>query len=222
MAFKRRILEAEAQTFFKKRDGRDYESLQALIAAQPELTDYSEFRAVMDRQKFGWNHWPARLRDGKIQPSDYDSHAQRYHLYAQWRVQQELAEVSAHAVENGQALYLDLPLGLHAEGFDIWRDRDLFVSDASGGAPPDPVFTTGQNWQFPPMHPEKMRLRHHDYTIGYVRNHLRYARLLRIDHVMGLHRLFWIPKGLTGDKGVYVEYPAEELYAILSLRISSL
>ena len=67
------------------------------------------------------------------------------------------------------------------------------------------------------MHPEKMRLRQHDYTIAYIRNHLRHARLLRIDHVMGLHRLFWIPKGLTGDKGVYVEYPADELYAILSL-----
>jgi len=67
------------------------------------------------------------------------------------------------------------------------------------------------------MHPERMRFHHHDYTIAYIRNHLRFARMLRIDHVMGLHRLFWIPAGLTGDKGVYVEYPAEELYAILSL-----
>ena len=60
MAFKRRILEAEAQTFFKKRSGRDYESLLALMAAQPQLRDYSEFRAVMDRQQSGWSHWPAR------------------------------------------------------------------------------------------------------------------------------------------------------------------
>ena len=79
------------------------------------------------------------------------------------------------------------------------------------------MFTKGQNWGFPPQHPDKMRMHHYDYTIAYLRNHLRYARMLRIDHVMGLHRLFWIPKGLTGDKGVYVEYPADETYAILSV-----
>src|SRR6185295_6814226 len=84
-------------------------------------------------------------------------------------------------------------------------------------APPDPVFTTGQNWGFPPMNPEAMRLNRYQYVIEYLRNHFRYAKLLRIDHVMGLHRFFWIPNELTGDKGVYVKYPAEELWAILSL-----
>ena len=67
------------------------------------------------------------------------------------------------------------------------------------------------------MNPEAMRLNRYHYFIAYIRNHLRFARLLRIDHVMGLHRLYWIPNELSGDKGVYVEYPAEELYAILSL-----
>ena len=67
------------------------------------------------------------------------------------------------------------------------------------------------------MHPERMRLHRHRYAIAYIQNHFRYARMLRIDHVMGFHRLFWIPNGFTGDKGVYVEYPAKELYAILSL-----
>src|SRR5262249_1546289 len=122
---------------------------------------------------------------------------------------------SADSHRRDQLLYLDLPLGLHPESYDIWRFRDFFVLHASGGAPPDPVFSNGQNWGFPPMHPDLMRLRHHQYTIAYLRNHLRFARLLRIDHVMGLHRLFWIPNGFTGDKGVYVNYPAEELYAIL-------
>jgi 4-alpha-glucanotransferase len=67
------------------------------------------------------------------------------------------------------------------------------------------------------MNPEAMRLNRYQYVIAYLRNHLRYAKLLRIDHVMGLHRLYWIPDQLTGDKGVYVEYPAEELWAILCL-----
>ena len=67
------------------------------------------------------------------------------------------------------------------------------------------------------MHPRAMRANKHQYTIAYIRNHLRRCGLLRIDHVMGLHRLYWIPEGLSGAQGVYVEYPAEELYAILSL-----
>ena len=67
------------------------------------------------------------------------------------------------------------------------------------------------------MNPESMRLNRYQYMIAYLRNHFRYSKLLRIDHVMGLHRLYWIPDELTGDKGVYVEYPADELWAILCL-----
>src|SRR5262249_26799305 len=69
----------------------------------------------------------------------------------------------------------------------------------------------------PPMHPEASRTQHYKYTIAYIRNHLQHARLLRIDHVMGLHRLFWIPDGFSAAQGLYVKYPAEELYAILCL-----
>ncbi len=114
-------------------------------------------------------------------------------------------------------MYLDLPLGLHPDSFDTWRYPQLFVKGMSGGAPPDPVFTTGQNWAFQPVHPQAMRVDGYKYAIAYIRNHLRYARLLRIDHVMGLHRLYWIPEGMSGDRGLYVKYPAEEMYAILSL-----
>ena len=67
------------------------------------------------------------------------------------------------------------------------------------------------------MHPQAVREHAYKYTIAYIRNHLRYANLLRVDHVMGLHRLYWIPEGLTGDQGLYVRYPADEMYAILSL-----
>src|SRR5207244_5679494 len=140
-----------------------------------------------------------------------------YHLYAQWTIQEQLQALSERAAARGQFLYLDLPLGIHGAGYDAWRNRNFFVEGVAGGAPPDPVFTKGQNWAFPPMNPESMRLNRYQYVIGYVRNHLRYAKLLRIDHVMGIHRLYWIPDELTGDKGVFVEYPAEELWAILSL-----
>jgi 4-alpha-glucanotransferase len=114
-------------------------------------------------------------------------------------------------------MYLDLPLGVHPHGYDVWRHRALFATDVSVGAPPDAVFVSGQDWGFPPLDPGRLREQHCQYVIAYLRHHLQHARILRIDHVMGLHRLFWIPKGLGAGEGVYVRYPAEEFYAILSL-----
>ncbi len=108
-------------------------------------------------------------------------------------------------------------MGLHPAGYDVWRHRDSYVPEVSAGAPPDIVFTGGQNWGFPPLHPETRRQKGHRYYIDCLRHQLQRAGLVRIDHVMGLHRLFWIPKGYEPAHGAYVRYPAEELYAILCL-----
>ena len=129
-----------------------------------------------------------RLREGTLQIADYDEARKNYHLYSQWIIQEQLQALSNRAAARGQFLYLDLPLGLNPASYDIWRNRDFFVDGVAGGAPPDPVFTKGQNWGFPPMNPEAMRLNRYKYVIAYLRNHFRYAKLLRIDHVMGLHR----------------------------------
>jgi len=86
-----------------------------------------------------------------------------------------------------------------------------------GGAPPDGFFIKGQNWGFPPLHPERIRTQGYRYTIACLRHHLAQASVLRIDHLMGLHRLFWIPPGMPAHEGVYVRYRAEEFYAILAL-----
>jgi 4-alpha-glucanotransferase len=172
-------------------------ALEQFIRETPEVTEYARFRAS---------------RDGGD-----ETKAAQYYLYTQWLIQTQLREIAERCDEDGTLLYLDLPLGLHPESYDAWRYPELFVKGVTGGAPPDPVFTTGQNWAFQPIHPEAMRADGYRYAIAYLRNHLRFAKLLRIDHVMGLHRLFWIPEGLTGDRGLYVEYPAEEMYAILIL-----
>jgi 4-alpha-glucanotransferase len=217
MAYKRRILEDLAEKHFADATPQRLQAFGKFIRENEDVADYAQFRAVTDRQEKGWNAWPARMRDGKLARGDYDERTKNYHLYAQWIVQEQLHALAEKAHAKGQLLYLDLPLGLHPDSYDVWRHREFFVSHMAGGAPPDPVFTKGQNWGFPPMNPEAMRLNRYQYFIELLRNHFRFARLLRIDHVMGLHRLYWIPDGLTGDKGVYVEYPAEELYAILSL-----
>jgi 4-alpha-glucanotransferase len=217
MKFRRGVLEREAMAFFNSWQPEGRSQFQAFVNREREVERYAEFRAATEQHGMGWSQWPPALRDGVIRRGDYDERLKLYHLFAQWKIQCQLGALADKTKRAGQVFYLDLPLGLHREGYDVWRYRDLFVQDAAGGAPPDLVFTKGQNWGFPPMHPEVMRFRHHDYTIAYIRNHLRFAHLLRIDHVMGLHRLFWIPKGLTGENGVYVQYPAEELYAILCL-----
>jgi 4-alpha-glucanotransferase len=217
MAAKRHVLEELARKFFASPQPARWQSFRKFIRENAAVEDYAKFRAVTDLQRTGWHAWPSRQRAGRIRRGDYDDSAKNYHLYAQWIIQEQLCALSKRAASRGQFLYLDLPLGLHPESYDVWRRRDLFVDGFAGGAPPDPVFTQGQNWGFPPMNPEAMRRDRYRYVIQFLRNHFRYAKLLRVDHVMGLHRLYWIPDGFSGSKGVYVEYPAEELWAILSL-----
>ena len=132
-------------------------------------------------------------------------------------IQQQVAALADKMRSGGLGLYLDLPLGVHRLGYDTWCYPDLFVSGASGGAPPDAVFTKGQDWGFPPLHPDHLRASGYQYFIAGLRSHLQRAGILRIDHVMGLHRLFWIPAGMSASSGVYVRYPADELYAVLCL-----
>jgi 4-alpha-glucanotransferase len=216
MQAKRRVLQAMSEEFFS-RDSSRTDQFQAFSKAGSELSRYAEFRAVVERRRCGWREWPARLRDGVIERDDRDDGAVRYHVYAQWVMDQQLRLLKQSASQASTAVYLDLPLGIHMEGYDTWRYRSLFLDGISGGAPPDPVFTTGQNWSFPPMNPHTIRRDHYRYVIASIRNHLRFAQLLRIDHVMGLHRLFCIPEGMEGRDGIYLRYPAEELYAILSL-----
>jgi 4-alpha-glucanotransferase len=217
MASRRARLERLAQQFFSHAPAPRRDAFESFRRANPDLDDYARFRAVVDRARFGWPAWPPPLRGGSISPGDYDESAFNYHRYAQWIVQEQLQRVARRVQSAGGGLYLDMPLGLHIGGYDTWRYPALFVRAMAAGAPPDPVSTEGQHWGFQPLHPRAMREDHYRYTIAGIRNHLKYARLARIDHVMGLHRQYWIPDGVDKSKGVYVKYPAEELYAILSL-----
>jgi len=114
-------------------------------------------------------------------------------------------------------LLLDFPVGVHPGGFDTWRWPQLFTPGVSIGAPPDSFFAGGQDWESPPLHPDRAREEGHRYFARCVSHHMRHARFLRVDHVMALHRLFWVPEGQQPADGVYVSYPADELYAVLTL-----
>jgi len=216
MALKRSMLELCAKQFFSGQGSRR-ELMGQWALQNPEVKSYAQFRAAVEKRKSGWNEWPEAMRGGLLRSGDYDPAVAGYHLYAQWAVAEQLGALSRQAGAGGQALYLDLPLGVHIDGYDTWRERDIFILGASTGAPPDPLCAGGQDWELPPIHPERIRDQGYRYYIQCIRNHLQYAGLLRLDHVMGFHRLFWVPRGMPASEGVYVRYRAEEFYAILSL-----
>ncbi|MFC2041260.1 4-alpha-glucanotransferase [Chloroflexota bacterium] len=216
MALKRKALEELSHCFFGGETKR-LEDLHRFCEANPVVEDYARFRATIERQLVPWRAWPQPLREGTLREGDYSEGNKSYHLYVQWLANQQIERISEKAREKNLQLYLDLPLGVHPDGYDVWRERDAFVLDTSAGAPPDAVFTRGQNWAFPPLHPERTREQGYRYVIAYLRHNFRHAGFLRIDHVMGLHRLLCIPDGMEARQGVYLRYRAEELYAILSL-----
>lgn len=216
MALKRRVLELLCSSFIDSGNQRrrDFEQY---TASRPELQAYAAFRATMERQGKPWSEWPERLRSGGLTESDSDERVRSYHQYVQWLAEGQLHALADRSLSHSAGLYLDLPLGVHPAGFDVWREPGSFASRIAGGAPPDRFFSNGQNWGFAPVHPEMIRCDGYRHCIHCLRQHMRYARVLRIDHVMNLHRLYWIPEGFAATDGTYVGYHSDEFYAVLAL-----
>jgi 4-alpha-glucanotransferase len=202
MATKRRVLEALLAAL----RGPRLDAFERHLSAHPDLAAYAGFRARCERERAGWRDWRDPDAPG-------DEAAARYHAYAQWLCEEQLARAGA----GGAGPYLDMPLGVHPGGYDTWRFRELFAEGVSVGAPPDDFFHGGQDWGLAPLHPGRMRDGGHAYPIACARALCRHAAAVRIDHVMGLHRTFWVPHGLPATEGVYVRYPFEELYAVLCI-----
>jgi 4-alpha-glucanotransferase len=215
IALKRAILEPMVRCFFDGGDDARKDSFALWLVANPEASQYAAFRARVDELRVDWLAWSRSEGEAVPRP---DSPEERYHLYCQWQMAEQLGALARDAAAGAAAgLFLDLPVGVHSGGFDTWRRPQLFVHDMSAGAPPDAFFELGQYWDSPPLHPERARQDGHRYFATCLRQHMRFASFLRIDHVMSLHRLFWVPFGSGPSAGVYVRYPAEELYAVLSL-----
>lgn len=215
-AARRTVLEPAARCFFEN-GGQEEPAFQRFLQTYPLAEEYARFRGTVEHEKSGWGAWPERQRRGELRKGDYEEDARQFHLYAQFAATQQLEAISKSYRAGGGILYLDLPLGTRPDGFDTWKFREIFADGVSTGAPPDPFFNQGQSWGFPPLDPHRSRADGWRYFIECIRNHLRYAGMLRLDHVMGLHRLYWIPPGASAKEGLYVRYPAEELYAILCL-----
>ena len=217
MQLRRQVLEILAVEFFESAE--EYRRTQFLeyLAQRPEAGDYAAFRAAGEQLGTDWQQWPADLRNGTLPESCGDPSVRQFWLYSQWIAEQQMAAASAEADRTGSGLYLDLPLGVRQNGFDLWRHQSVWAIGTQVGAPPDPVFTRGQNWGFAPLDPRGLRQDGYSYLLEVIGHHLRYSRLLRIDHVMSLHRLWWIPPGFSAADGAYVGCPGEELTAVLCL-----
>ena len=202
---------------FFARAGPRMDALRAYVRSRPEVMQYARFRAMCDATKKSWHTWNDTARAGEISAMQFSEEVENFYLYAQWIAQEQMDALLESCRSKDLKFYLDLPLGVNPDGFDAWRYRDFFAPKVNAGAPPDSFFTKGQDWGFAPLHPRRTRELKYRYVIDYLRFQMRHTGLLRIDHVMGLHRLWWVPHGHPASAGAYVQYPFEELYAILSI-----
>jgi 4-alpha-glucanotransferase len=216
MEARRETLEIMAEFFFSKSSQRRRQ-FQDFLRDRSQVVDYAEFRAADERLAKPWYEWPNRMRDGELRPTDYRELTARYHMYVQWLAQQQMDDLLKACREKHLHFYLDLPLGVNPAGYDVWRERESFALSVNAGAPPDAFFTKGQDWGFAPLHPERIREQGYRYVLEMLRFQMRHTGLLRVDHIMGLRRLYWIPQGHSAQDGAYVSYPADELYAILNV-----
>lgn len=179
------------------------------------LLRFATYCAIADEHGNGWQAWPTELRDpGSTAVEAYaDRHARRvsFHAWLQWLLELQLADTAAFPVIH------DLAVGFDPGGADGWAWQDVLALDVRVGAPPDEFNTAGQDWGLPPFVPWKLRAARYQPIIDTLRSAFRHAGGLRVDHVMGLFRLFWVPPGGGAQEGGYVRYPASELLDILAL-----
>ncbi|MCW7554239.1 4-alpha-glucanotransferase [Endozoicomonas gorgoniicola] len=183
---------------------------------------YAHFRQL-DIMSWGWPCWPDDYQtpdsDAVKGFSEQNRDAIDYYKYLQWLSEIQLAEAQKSALDAGMqvGIYRDLAVGVDRGGADVWSNRAVYCLDASVGAPPDGVAPQGQNWGLPPFNPVTLKQQHYAPFIEMVRSNMSHCGALRIDHVMGLLRLWWCPNGKTADFGAYTYYPLNDLLGIIKL-----
>lgn len=206
------------------------QSFRAFIAAGGErLRQHVLYEALQeslgaaDPKVWGWPMWPEEYRDphGPAVTAFAAGHAERleFFSYLQWIAEGQLARAAATAKAAGMriGLYIDLAVGVDRSGSETWASGDVYATDASVGAPPDELALKGQNWGLPPLIPERLRSVGYAPFVATLRQNMKCAGALRMDHVMALMRLFWVPPGADATHGAYVYYPFADLLGILAL-----
>ncbi|MEU6395061.1 4-alpha-glucanotransferase [Streptomyces sp. NPDC046939] len=223
-ALKRRALEAVHAVPLTP--GRRAAYWDFLAAQGTALEDHATYCALAEVHGPDHRAWPAALQDPR---SPETAHARRelmdrvdFHSWLAWLTDTQLLATQRTALDAGMPVGLvhDLAVGVHPGGADAWAQRDVFAQGMSVGAPPDAFNARGQDWGLPPWRPDRLAETGYAPFRGLLRNLMRYAGAVRIDHVMGLFRLWWIPEGEEPTEGTYVHYDAEAMLAVLLLEAS--
>ena len=183
---------------------------------------YEHFRKL-DFHAYGWTKWPEAYQQPnskEVAQFAVDNQARiDYFCYLQWLAHRQLLNAQDTAKSQGMpvGLYLDLAVGCDGSGVDVWSDKDVYVAGASVGAPPDLLNTLGQDWGLTPMNPVALQSKGYQPLVRALRSNMQYAGALRIDHILGLMRQYWVAPGMKADEGVFITYPLQDILRIIAL-----
>ena len=189
----------------------------------PPLTRFATYMAISEREGPDARSWPDALRDsnGPAVAALRDELAERvdYHRWLQFEIDRQLGIAAADALQAGLSLgmYQDLAVGSSSAGSDVWSHPELFIQGATVGAPPDMYSDEGQNWGLPAINPHALRATGYDHWTRLLRAGFRHTGALRIDHALGLFRMFWVPLGQSAKQGAYMRSFSKDLFGILAL-----
>jgi 4-alpha-glucanotransferase len=199
-----------AYAAFREREGR-------------ALDEFATWCALAEKYGDNWHSWPGFLQHprgaGIARFVEKHSDAVDFHCWMQWQLDEQLAAAQSQAVRAGMSLGVmhDLAVGVHPTGADSWALQDVLALGVTAGAPPDEFNQLGQDWSQPPWLPDRLAEQEYRPFRAMIRAVLRHSGGLRIDHIIGLFRLWWIPEGAPPTEGTYVRYDHEVLIGIVAL-----
>lgn len=215
---------------FRKTGGARAQAFAAWRQDQGEaLERHALFEALqahfrkLDSNVWGWPAWPDEYRDpdSPAVTAFAAAHAEAvaYYAWLQWQADSQLAAAKARVRELGMAvgIYQDLAIGANPGGAEAWRWQQVFMAGAHAGAPPDEINSMGQDWGLPPFVPHRLRDAAYAPFVEILRANMKHAGALRIDHVMGLTRMFCVPADVLASEGAYVHYSFEDMLGIVAL-----
>jgi 4-alpha-glucanotransferase len=186
------------------------------------LRDWSSWCALAEVHGADWRRWPDEVADPvrarQVLATGRLAERAEFHAWLQWLADEQMAAAQRAALAAGMdiGVIADLAVGVHPGGADAWAHQRLLVRDVSVGAPPDGFNQRGQNWSQTPWHPQRLATEEYRPLAELFRAALRQAGGIRVDHVMGLMRLWWVPEGMSPEHGAYVRYDHHATVAALA------
>src|SRR5277367_3172599 len=203
--------------------GRDLAYAAFCAREGAALDDFAAWCALAEKYGSDWHQWPESLQhpgaDGVAEFVADQSGAVDFHRWLQWQLDEQLAAAQSQAVSAGMSLGIlhDLAVGVHPNGADAWALQDAMALGVTAGAPPDEFNQLGQDWSQPPWRPDRLEEQEYRPFRALIRAVLRHSGGVRIDHIIGLFRLWWIPEGALPTQGTYVRYNHEAMIGIVAL-----